>query len=446
DRMDSANVDSADNESAEQEVADLDLIADFSKLLARITEARSLVVYLDHSVRGVDVSAAEDDPDSAVIESEGFEERSDALSPAETTSPGETTSPADTTADPDPESSADFSVAESGDEESSVDESSAATTPLPATKEELVNDERWTKYLSADASNAVKQLDVLAETVRNYRSGVRNGPFGRIVSEEKYHRESVRASALIRTWMRESLGGTLWSQLRLIANPGAQDYRNLLQRGRETLQPRFVSLTSRTGSYVLQIGVGLVVMVIAVYFFLVDGSRMTRTLMRLSPLDDNYEEQLLNEFDRTSRAVVLASVSSALVQGLLAAIAYYFLGFNSVILLFLLTSLMALVPFLGAASVWVPCVLYLLAVEERIGAAVFLGIYGMTAISSIDNVIKVYVLQGRSTLHPLFALLSVLGGVTVFGPIGIIVGPMVVVFLQTLLEILNHELMQEEPA
>jgi predicted PurR-regulated permease PerM len=61
-------------------------------------------------------------------------------------------------------------------------------------------------------------------------------------------------------------------------------------------------------------------------------------------------------------------------------------------------------------------------------------------VSSIDNVIKAYVLHGHSQLHPLFALLSVLGGVHVFGPIGILVGPMVVVFLQTLLEILNHEL------
>ena len=131
---------------------------------------------------------------------------------------------------------------------------------------------------------------------------------------------------------------------------------------------------------------------------------------------------------------------SALVQGILAATAFWFLGFDSVILLFLITSLMALVPFLGAASVWVPCAIYLGAVEQRWTAAIFLAIYGASIVSSIDNVIKMYVLHGRSTLHPLFALLSVLGGVKVFGPIGILVGPMVVVFLQTLLEILNHEL------
>ena len=79
---------------------------------------------------------------------------------------------------------------------------------------------------------------------------------------------------------------------------------------------------------------------------------------------------------------------------------------------------MALVPFLGAASVWIPCVLYLGAVEQRWYVALALFLYGAAVVSSIDNVIKMYVLHGRSTMHPLFALLSVLGGVKVFGPIG----------------------------
>jgi predicted PurR-regulated permease PerM len=265
-----------------------------------------------------------------------------------------------------------------------------------------------------------------------------------INAEEQFHRKSVTASAAIRTWMREFLGGTFRSQVRLMANPSAEDFKSLLNRSRQSLQPRFVTLTSATGTFVIQAIIGLVVLVIALYFFLIDGAAMIRTLMRLSPLDDHYEERLLMEFDRTSRAVVLASVASALAQGVLAAIAFYFLDFHSVIFLFLITSLMALVPFLGAASVWVPSAIYLGAVEQRWTAAIVLALFGATVISSIDNVIKMYVLHGRSTMHPLFALLSVLGGVKVFGPIGILVGPMVVVFLQTLLEILNHELAQRD--
>lgn len=168
---------------------------------------------------------------------------------------------------------------------------------------------------------------------------------------------------------------------------------------------------------------------------------MTKTIMALSPLDDRYERELLIEFDKVSRAVVLATFLSALAQGVLATIGYYFAGIESIVLLFLLTSFMALIPFLGAASVWVPCCLWLAFVQDDLTAAIALGVYGAIVVSMVDNIIKPLVLKGQSNLHPLLALLSVLGGVQVFGPIGIMMGPMIVVFLQTLLEILNRELL-----
>ncbi|EMI40366.1 AI-2E family transporter [Rhodopirellula sp. SWK7] len=269
-------------------------------------------------------------------------------------------------------------------------------------------------------------------------------PLLRLNVSEQFEQNAVFAAASIRTWMHLKLGGALQSQLKLLANPDKADFSRLIRGARESLQPRFVRLTSATGSVLAQIVFGLVILVISVYFFLLDGPRMIATLMRLSPMDDAYEHQLLMEFDRTSRAVVLASVASAIVQGILATLGFWICGFEQIVLLLFLTSLMALVPFLGAASVWVPCALWLGVVDQRWLAAVLLAIWGAGVVSSIDNVIKVYVLQGRSQLHPLFALLSVIGGVSVFGPIGILVGPMVVVFLQTLLEILNHEIRNED--
>jgi predicted PurR-regulated permease PerM len=236
------------------------------------------------------------------------------------------------------------------------------------------------------------------------------------------------------------LGNSFVTQLKMVANPSDSEIQSLVQGAQSFLEPRLLPLTKMAGAFLFQMGIGVVILVVALYFFFADGNSMIESLMRLSPLDDTYERKLLLQFDQTSRAVVLASVLSALAQGVLAAIAFWFVGLPSVILLFLATSFMALVPFLGAASVWVPCAIYLATVEQRVGAAIGLAIFGGAVISSIDNVIKVFVLQGRSQIHPLLALLSVLGGLQVFGPIGILVGPMVVVFLQTLLEILKHEL------
>ena len=293
---------------------------------------------------------------------------------------------------------------------------------------------------------ANEKLDEFAAAVQDSKAvAAADVEYSRQVdAEERFHRQSVIASASIRSWMHTKLGGAFRSQARMLANPSDATFAQLLRSSREALQPRFVKLTNATGLLLIQSGIGLAVLVISIYFFLIDGPSMIRTLMRLSPLDDNYELRLLAEFDRTSRAVVLASILSALVQGILAAIAFYFFGLKSVVLLFMATTLMALIPFLGAASVWIPCALYLGAVDQRWTAAFFLALYGATIVSSIDNVIKAYVLHGHSQLHPLFALLSVLGGVHVFGPIGILVGPMVVVFLQTLLEILNHELRTDQ--
>ncbi len=206
----------------------------------------------------------------------------------------------------------------------------------------------------------------------------------------------------------------------------------------------FRTIGGATSAWVLKIVFGAMIIVIAVYFFFSDGPSMVSSFMRLSPLDDRHEQELLEEFDRVSRAVVVATLLSAVVQGLLGGIGYWFAGVGSVFLLTVLTTVFALIPFVGAAAVWVPVCLYLLFFEERTTAAILLAIYGAAIISAADNVIKPLVLHGQSNLHPLLALLSVLGGVQALGPIGVLVGPMVVAFLQTLLNILHRELVSLE--
>lgn len=196
--------------------------------------------------------------------------------------------------------------------------------------------------------------------------------------------------------------------------------------------------------------VGVLIMIIALYFFLIDGSTMMDTILHLVPMDDRHKQELLERFVSVSRSVVVATLLAAVAQGLLAGIGFYAAGFRSMIFLLMsLTMLLAMVPFVGSVSVWLPCCIYLYAVDNRAGAALGLGLYGMLIISQVDNLIKPLILHGQARLHPLLALLSVLGGVQALGPIGILVGPMAVAFLQTLLKMLRDELVamdQEEPA
>lgn len=207
---------------------------------------------------------------------------------------------------------------------------------------------------------------------------------------------------------------------------------------------------------------GLAIMIFALYYFFADGPSIIESLMHLSPLDDDYERELLAQFATVSRAVVLATILSAVVQGLLAGVGYLFVldewsppavvaaaeaagtapeTINPpLFLLTVLTMLLAIVPFVGATAVWVPVVAWVYFVQGDLWPAVGMAIYGAAVVSSIDNFIKPYVLHGQSNLHPLLALLSVLGGLQLLGPVGILVGPMLVAFLQALLGMLRKEL------
>lgn len=292
-------------------------------------------------------------------------------------------------------------------------------------------------YLTEAISTPEPVLKLATEEVTDQEQQV----LDELLPANRFHQAVVSITRDYGKFKNTISGGPFLGPIRQAVNPTPEKRETWIREAFHFIQPRVVSVTQATAMFVAKAVFGLMILTISIYFFLLDGPGMTKTIMALSPLDDRYERELLIEFDKVSRAVVLATFLSALAQGVLATIGYYFAGIESIVLLFLLTSFMALIPFLGAASVWVPCCLWLAFVQDDLTAAIALGVYGAIVVSMVDNIIKPLVLKGQSNLHPLLALLSVLGGVQVFGPIGIMMGPMIVVFLQTLLEILNRELL-----
>jgi predicted PurR-regulated permease PerM len=199
-------------------------------------------------------------------------------------------------------------------------------------------------------------------------------------------------------------------------------------------------IAARAPVAIAKLIIGLIVMTVSLFYFLADGRRMLEAVMRLVPLDVRYQWQLLQEFEEVSRAVVSSTLLAAIVQAVLAGFGFSFAGLGNVFLLTLLTFFGALVPFVGAAAVWGAASLYLLFFVKNTWAAAGLALWGLCVVSTVDNVIKPIVLHGQSKLHPLLALLSVLGGVGALGPIGIFVGPIAVAFLQAALTMLQVEL------
>ncbi len=235
-------------------------------------------------------------------------------------------------------------------------------------------------------------------------------------------------------------GGKTWSWLKLITNPTESELIEYSESASQFLRSQLPSIGGATTAWLISFAFGLTIMIVALYFFLLDGPSMLATIKQISPLEEDHDDELIAEFASVSRAVVVATLLSAIAQGVLCGAGLMVAGFHQVFLLTIITTCLALIPFLGAAAVWVPACVWLYAMENRTGAAIGLAVYGAAVVSMVDNLIKPLVLHGQSNLHPLLALLSVLGGISALGPIGLLIGPMIVVFLQTTLEILRREL------
>ena len=256
-----------------------------------------------------------------------------------------------------------------------------------------------------------------------------------------YQQAMEVASRRFKEYRIEILGGAARAVVRNIANPTPEEIHDWMSSFFAVTPGWISSYGGRAGIIAGRTVFGIMIFIVTMYFLFADGPRIATQLMALSPLEERYVEKLLEEFSRVSRAVVAGSVAAALTQGMLAGVGFRVAGLEPIFLLTAITALTAMIPFVGAAMVWLPASLWLIFIDDRPTAGITLLIYGAGVISTIDNVIKPWVLHDRSAMHPLAALIGVLGGVQALGPTGVFVGPMVIAFLQTLLVLLHRELL-----
>lgn len=174
--------------------------------------------------------------------------------------------------------------------------------------------------------------------------------------------------------------------------------------------------------------------IIAVFFFLRDGKSIVQKLVNLSPLHDSYDRELLEKTTATITTVVKGTLLIALIQGLLAGLGLSIFGVPNAFLWGALAALCAVIPGLGTALVIVPAVIYLF-VTGNMPFALGLSAWGMLLVGTIDNMLGPYVYKKGTRLHPLVVLFSVLGGISFFGPAGILLGPVIASLCLSLLHI-----------
>ena len=172
-------------------------------------------------------------------------------------------------------------------------------------------------------------------------------------------------------------------------------------------------------------GIGVIHLCISVFiafFFYRDGDRLVDRVAEIGKrVLGDYSQHLVSVVGGTIRGVVYGFLGTALVQGVLAAIGFAIVRAPEALLLGLLTFFLALVPF-GPPLVWIPVTAWL-AAQGRVGPAVFMALWGLTAISGIDHFLRPYLISREAQLPFVLVFLGALGGVLAFGFIGVFLGP-----------------------
>ena len=206
-------------------------------------------------------------------------------------------------------------------------------------------------------------------------------------------------------------------------------------------------LVSISGSFfvgALGAFVGLAMTVFLLFFFLRDGEVMVQKVLLLIPLDAERKGHLIEHLAAVTRAVVLGALLTAIVQGTLVGIAFALVRLPSPLVFGVLAAVASLVPLVGASIVWAPAAV-VIALQGRWAAALFLAVWGVVVVTSADNVIRPRLIAGRAQISTLPVLLGLMGGVAAFGPIGMVLGPVVIALALALLRFAEESQKETSP-
>ncbi len=187
--------------------------------------------------------------------------------------------------------------------------------------------------------------------------------------------------------------------------------------------------------------VGVVVevffVIFTMYYMFRDGERMRAALRSMLPLEEGKSREILERTREVISASVYGVLVIATIQGTLGGLAFWVLGLPSPLLWGVVMIFFSMIPMAGAFVVWAPAAIYL-ALTGHVGQAVALTVIGVLVIGSIDNFLRPKLVGEKTRLHELLIFFSVLGGLQVFGVLGLVLGPVVVAVTMALVDIHRH--------
>ena len=207
-----------------------------------------------------------------------------------------------------------------------------------------------------------------------------------------------------------------------------------------------VKITQNISSILISIPVFMIHMFIALFvmFFLFrDGKLLINKIERLMPLKDKHRKRVFEKLSEMTYAVIYGSIIIAIIQGALGGIGFFIFGLPTPLLWGMVMVFASFIPYVGSSIIWFPASLLLIfngyGDPTLVIKGVFLMIYGVFVVGTMDNILKPKIIGDKSGLHPVLVLLGVVGGLQLLGFMGVIIGPILLALLVAFVNIYEEE-------
>jgi len=246
----------------------------------------------------------------------------------------------------------------------------------------------------------------------------------------------VQSGKLAEEWSR--FAGPMLDKALSLPFLAEVDLKGLFIKSLSEYSSRMASHLGDILKNLLVLGINLLIMLIALFFFFRNGEAYYRAVTDILPFTQDHKETIAQKFLDTFSAVINGIFLIALLQGLMAGIGFAIFGVPFAVFWGFLAAVLALLPFGGAALVWVPAAIYLYLTGQTL-QSILLAVWGTLLVSLPDNFLKPLIIGRKAKIPSFFLFVAILGGLQVYGALGILFGPVIVTLLAVFVQIYRDE-------
>lgn len=206
----------------------------------------------------------------------------------------------------------------------------------------------------------------------------------------------------------------------------------------QSLSAYLVAQAANVLSSISNFFVNVFILLFSMYYFFKDGVIIVDKIKAASPLPSLYESELFERIAAMSKAIIMGVFLTAILQGIVGAVGFIFAGISNPIFWGTAMAFFSLVPLFGTAVIWVPAGIILL-IMGQVGSAIFIFIWGAVVIGLVDNFARPYLIGGKANTYPLLTFFVIMGGIWTMGLQGVIIGPLILMFLMSFFHIYEAE-------